>query len=371
MIRVLHTIETHGPGGAESVILTIASKLDHYNFESFGFFIKNGWIVDNFKRKNIQVRVSQNKYYLDVPLLKDLIMYIIKHKINIIHSHEFTMSFYSTLVAKITNIKCVTTIHGNKDYIMEKMTRKLIMKFIAYNSYIVTVSNELKNWLHKTIKIPENKIKLIFNGVDTKKFNNDESKKLLYKKSLCDELKITDKSIIISNVARLYEVKGHKYLIDAASLVLKKYPDVHFMIAGDGPEKHKIQKMIKERKISKNFHLLGERSDIPKILSASDIYVLSSLSEGLSLSILEAMACGLPIIATDVGENSKLIFKNENGYLVPPQNPIALANKIKYLIKNKEKRKNFGIKSRTIVEKKFNQDIMVNKYAELYKKLSY
>jgi len=368
MIKILYTIETHGPGGAESVIVNLASSFNNDFFQAYGLFIKEGWIADQFRERQFPVKVYKNKYFFDIPLIVNLVLYIKKKKIDIIHAHEFTMGFYSTLASQLTGIPCVTTFHGKSEGSLKKKARYLAFKYILKKAATVSVSYNLKEWIGSNYALPK-PLNAIHNGIDISAFTGNIGIKR-DKAAICRKIGLPDDSVLVANVARLFAVKGVEVLVEAAELVLKDASNVHFLIAGNGPERENLIKLAESKGIAEKVHFLGECDIVPQILSASDIFVLSSHSEGLSISILEAMASRLPVVATDVGDNRHLVIDGENGFIVQPNKPLLLAKKIQHLILNADLRMSFGKQSRAIVKEKFDNHIMIDQYKKLYKNLT-
>jgi len=206
--------------------------------------------------------------------------------------------------------------------------------------------------------IIEDKIKIIHNGIDTRLFSlkyADESQP------------IKDKEIfIILAVGRLVEQKGHAYLIDSAPEVLQTFPNAYFYLAGDGPLFNTYQSRIYDLGISERFVLLGNRKDIPKLLSKSDLFVFPSLYEGLPISLLEALASGIPIICSAIPAVTDIIRDGQNGRLVPVCNSKALAEGIIELLNNEQLRIKFSVNSRKLVEESFSISNMGYNYMKLY-----
>lgn len=160
--------------------------------------------------------------------------------------------------------------------------------------------------------------------------------------------------IVIGSVGRLVKAKGFQYLIEVARLICEKNPQVEFRVAGDGPEYGKLHRMIKNYGIDSNFKLIGYCSDIPAFLSELDIYVQPSLWEGLCITVIEAMAAKLPVVAFDVGGVRESIIHAQTGYLVKACDVIDMKNKVLYLVNNPEVRKAMGEKGYKVVTEKYN-----------------
>jgi glycosyltransferase involved in cell wall biosynthesis len=176
-------------------------------------------------------------------------------------------------------------------------------------------------------------------------------------------------SNVVCNVAALTPVKGQKYLLEAMSKVVKIIPHTTLLIVGDGSLRSQLQMLANKLDIARNVIFMGVRKDVPELLAISDIFVLSSLSEGISISGLEAMSMRLPVVATAAEGNLELVVNHETGLLVPSRDAHGLAEAILYLLQSDEKKKAFGIAGRRRVEKHFSSDVIVPKLECIYKKL--
>jgi glycosyltransferase involved in cell wall biosynthesis len=170
----------------------------------------------------------------------------------------------------------------------------------------------------------------------------------------------------IGIVGNLKHIKGTDIFIDAAKIVLERFPDVHFELAGNDTSKGGYPKQIDELGISDHVHLLGSLSDVPAFLATLDIAVLASRTEGLPNAIMEYMAAGRPCITTDVGGCGELIHNEENGLLVPPENPAALAAAICDLLTDSAKAERFAAKARNDIASRYEADVLANQWCEAY-----
>jgi len=218
----------------------------------------------------------------------------------------------------------------------------------------------MQRFLEATAKFPMGNFQTIPNGVDIEKFSG------LKKAHLRTQLRLKTDDIVLICVGRLAKIKGHELLIEAFGKIKSHYP-VKLLIVGDGPARENIENLITKKRMQNDIELLGIRNDIPDLLNLSDCFVLSSHSEGLSCSIIEAMAAGLPVVATDVGGNCELVRDGRSGYLVSPNDPIAFAEKLRILIEDKAKRKQFGHISLKIAQEKYSIDTMITRYVEIYR----
>jgi glycosyltransferase involved in cell wall biosynthesis len=163
-------------------------------------------------------------------------------------------------------------------------------------------------------------------------------------------------------------VKGPEFLVKASKYIISKYPDTYFMFTGDGPLEQDLKRKAREMGISDNIIFLGWRDDLAKIISIYDIFVLPSLNEGMGRVLVEAMALGKSIVATNVGGIPDLVVHGKSGFLVPSKNPKELAKYIQVLLEDKDKREKMGLAGKEMASN-FSSERMVEKIANLYKKL--
>jgi glycosyltransferase involved in cell wall biosynthesis len=233
---------------------------------------------------------------------------------------------------------------------------------------IVAVSEDVKKFCIINENIDPQKISVIHNGVDPNKFDqglwHDEEKQ-----ELRQQLAISKNFLVVTTIGRLHPIKGHKYLIDAAEMILDHFPQVKFLIIGTGEIKHIIQDRIMRSGLDEKISLLGTRSDIPFLLSISDIFVLPSLHEGMPNVVLEAMAAKIPVVATSVGGTNEIIIHNKTGLLVPHSDSSAITNAILELIVDRNKREEIGLNGYLHVKNHFSAERAYEKYFQLIQSL--
>lgn len=247
----------------------------------------------------------------------------------------------------------------NKKYIF---IRKIFSIFIQH---FIALSNDLSDYLLNVVKINSAKISQIYNGVDTKKFKNENQSK-----DRIHDLIDPDKFIIIGTVGRLETIKDQLTLVYSIKSLLERHSSlrekIRVVIVGDGSQYEKIMHAIHENKLEEFIYLIGSKDNIDKLMKGFDIFVLPSLAEGISNTILEAMSTGLPVVATNVGGNAELVVDGSTGLLVPSANPSSMANALYKYIVDPDSRLAHGINARTLVMEKFSLTEMVNKYHSLY-----
>lgn len=254
-----------------------------------------------------------------------------------------------------------STIHSTGGYspLRERFLNIITTKYIA-------ISQTVSKYGSEHLKLPNNKVELIYNGVDINGFKANKS----YRASILEEFKIDSNSLIITNVGRIVKEKGQEFLIDAIPKVLKKNPNVQFLIVGDCNLNENFSKTlkdkVKENDLERYVTFTGVRNDVKEILSASDLFVFPSIQEGFALVTLEALAAGIPIVATDVGSIREVLINKVNGLIIPPKSGDEIAEAINFMLNDLQNAKNMAQKGRDLVEKKNLQLIIQLSYMKSY-----
>jgi glycosyltransferase involved in cell wall biosynthesis len=210
---------------------------------------------------------------------------------------------------------------------------------------------------------PEHKIRCVPNGIDLSRFRRDE----VARRRLRDELGIADRSVLLA-AGRLESAKDYPTMLRALSLVAREHPNILLLIAGTGTLEPEVRQLVAELDLGPHVRLLGARTDVPALMSAADLYVLSSAWEGLPLVLIEAAAVELPIVATDVGGNREVVRHEDNGLIVFPQDPRALASAIGQVLNMPpEARQRWGAAGRRLVEREYDIDRVLDRWEGIYR----
>lgn len=361
MKTILHLIETSGPGGAERMLISLVEALPKHEYRSLVCLLKEGWLNQELQRRGVETVVIPQPRSVDVNWLWAVWHLVRTRHIDLMHSHEFAMNTYGSLISLIAGIPQIATVHG-KNYYYKRWYRRLAYRFVARHGRMVAVSEDCRRFLSDNVGVPLEKILTIYNGIPTERYEPSSS----IRTDIRSALGVTSDQPVIGTVGNLYPVKGQTYLVQAMSVIVRHWPDCRLIIAGRGELESVLKREAKELGIERNVMFLGYRPDVPELLQAVDIFVLPSLSEGLSLSILEAMAAAKPVVATAVGGNPEVILNSETGYLVPSANPAALAEKIIALLQDPLLAQEIGMNSRARVMQHFSLSAMVNRYLNQY-----
>jgi glycosyltransferase involved in cell wall biosynthesis/predicted ATP-grasp superfamily ATP-dependent carboligase len=361
---VLHLIECSGPGGAETILMNLVARLDQKKYRSVICLLEDGWLNARLRERGFDTVIIPQRQGLHPSWIYKCIELIRQRQISLLHAHEFTMNTYGSIVSKLTGVPIITTLHG-KMYYWEKWRRRLACRFAARQSKMVAVSEDTKNFLITRVGVKKEHLTTIRNGIDINTYFHKQAAEKA--RNGANDGK---RGPVIGTVGNLYPVKGQTYLLKALPMVIKSFPDVTCFIAGEGELLDQLKAEAAELGIEEKVKFLGFRDDIPELLQELDVFVLPSLSEGLPLSALEAMAAGKPVVATDVGGTHEAVIDDHTGFLVPAADPKALSEKILCLLRNPELAKRFGEAGKKRVKQFFSQETMIKRYEELYDETS-
>ncbi|MBK8276993.1 MAG: glycosyltransferase [Nitrospira sp.] len=363
-LTVLHTIETSGPGGAEKLLLSLIDQLDRSEFQSKACLIKSGWLREQLEARGCETFIVPSRHTFDLALLLRFRQEILERGVDIIHAHEFAMNTYGSLASVLTGVPCVATQHG-KNYFWKKWRRRMAYKFVARQSALVAVSDNVRSFVSGNVGLSPDRIRMIYNGIDPRAHQPDDAVRLRIRA----ELSLSPSTLVIGTVGNLYPIKGQSFLIRAMPTIVRSCPTAVLLVAGRGELREALQAEADALGVSAHVRFLGYRDDVPTLLQGFDVFVLPSLSEGLPFSALEAMATGKPVVATRVGGTPEVIVDGTTGYLVPPEDSHELAEKILALLCDTSRARLFGQEGIRRVEKAFSLCVMVGQYQQLYRTL--
>lgn len=362
-IKILYFITDLGIGGAERILFSMLNKMDKARYLPVVCCLYGGELVDKIKELNIRVVDLKARTKLDVSVFFKLYYLLKKEKPDIVHTHLFHANLIGRLVAKLAGTKIiVSTQHYSASYYGR--IGILSDRFTAFlTDQIIAVSEAAKRFCVEEEGIPKRKIKVIYNGIDLDVIDGEKSGHELRRRLSLGQ------GPIIGCLGRFVEVKGYKYLFYAASDIVKHYPAAKFIILGHGPLKHELMELVNKLGLSNQVIFIDSDTEANAFLSILDIYVLPSLSEGLSVALLEAMAMSKPVVVTKVGGNPEVVIDSENGLLVPPRDPSSLSKAIISILKDDNFRFKIASNARRRIEEKFNIDTMVKDTELVYSSL--
>lgn len=388
--------------GAEKQIYELAKRLDK---GKFSITLASLDCIGTPPRKEIEAAGCRleifkvKKIYGFSGLIQGMRFYqfLRSEKVDILQTYHFSSDIWGTFWAKLAGVKVIISNRRDMGFWRKGhhvLAYKLINRWV---SKIVVVAEAVKKMVTETEGVPEEKIEVIYNGVELiEEINFNANDRGLYaddrkwnpRQSALDsrpsalkehinsqhdyrvEFGISPSDIVILHTANLRPVKGHSCLLQALSLVIARFPNTKLLLIGDGGTlKEELQVQAQALGIEKNVLFLGIRKDVRMILPIADICVLPSLSEGMSNAILEYMAAGKAVVATNVGGNPELVENGGNGILVEKENVKQLQSALMALIEDPDLRKKMGERALKRIKDLFTMETMVNKYEYLFESI--
>ncbi len=285
-----------------------------------------------------------------------------RRKCRLAHFHDAHSVAVGSVASSMAKVP-LRVISRRVDFPLKKnyFSRK---KYLSQIDAVVAISEGVKKVLVES-GLPPERIEVISSGIDFTPY-----KEALSSDYLRREFSFAEDDFLVGMVAHLADHKGHKYLIRAAKILREHTSKIKIIIVGEGPLRIELTREAKDSGVEDFVFFLGFREDVPRILSSLDLFVLSSYLEGLGTSIMDAMACHLPVVATRTGGIPEVVTHGETGLLVPPRNPSSLAKAILRLYENRELASRLGERGYRAVHKKFSSEAMADKVASLYARLA-
>ncbi|MDC4205467.1 MAG: glycosyltransferase [Candidatus Manganitrophus sp.] len=351
-------------GGLQRVVSQLIRRINGEQFEPILICLDHGGIFGGeLEKEGIPTYVlNRRPGPIDWKVLRGLYKILALHKVDLIHSQN-GCSFYSAVSGQAARVAgIIHTDHGR--LLPDKRTARLEDRFSSWlMDRVVGVSSELTEYLASVVNVSRRKLATIINGVDCSRFMPmDENQR----RRLRSEWGVTDEDRVIGTVCRLDPIKNLGFFIRSMPEICRRAPMCKLIVVGDGPCRQELEEIARNTSCKDRIVFIGSKTDIEKVMPAFDLYACTSLSEGTSMTILEAMACGLPIVASAVGGNGRLVG-SENGALFPLNDSNAFIQLVTDLLSDPDRMIELGRQSRTRAEMQFGLDKTVMEYEQLYR----
>jgi glycosyltransferase involved in cell wall biosynthesis len=362
-VKVLHITYDMRIGGTEMVIKNLIKGINHELFDMSIYCIEEPigpWGRD-LESNGIQITAQARQPGFDNSLIFAIRKHIKNNKIDVLHCHQYTPWVYGVLAAFGTKTKVIFTEHGRFYPDSSSWKRKLINPWLCrITDHITSISKATKKALVEFENIYESNIKVIYNGIKKPEVVKDKVDELRLKLGISKDTKI------LGTIARLDPIKNHSMMLDAFSIVLKEHPDTVLIIVGDGEERKNIENKIRQLNIEDKVIMAGYEPQPQHYLALMDIFLLSSLSEGTSMTLLEAMSLGKPCVVTDAGGNKEIISDHHNGLVTPNNDADMFALGIKKLLHNSETLEHYGNNAKNRFTELFSVTSMTEHFQQIY-----
>ena len=365
MIKVCHIVDELGVGGTEMNLKEIALNLrDKYDHEIWCLKGK-GVMAPEIEKNGLSVRAFDFRGGIKFSSILILTRDMKKKRFGIVHCHGLFPSIWGRIAALLAGVP-VRIVHcQNLYYGITSWARMKLIFLSNFTTKIIAVSEAVKRSLVEYVGIDRLKIEVVYNC--SKKFAIPSPET---RKNARAELGVIDGDFVVGSISRLEEHKGHRCLLEAVAKIKDNMPHLKCLIVGDGPAMEILKQKARDLKLDDIVIFSGFRADTETMLSIMDIFVLpSTIREGLPLTLAEAAAAALPLIATSVGGNPEIVFDGRNGFVIEPNNAEEIAAKIKYLSDNRSDIKKMGDESLKIWKRKFTLEEMLRKIDSLYQSL--
>lgn len=368
MIKIFHLIKGLGRGGAEMLLPETlrVHDLERFAFRYAYFLPHKGQVAEDLRELGVQVDCIEAGNNAAILGKTQAIARIAREwGADVIHCHLPIAGVVGRLVGKLTGIPVVYTEH-NKQERYHFLTRQLNLRTMAWNQYVICCSGDVKDSIDRHVNLADTPVRPLLNGVNTERFAPTDFPRT----RLRAQLRLPETKTIIGTVCVFRTQKRLQHWVTLATRLYRKYPELHFVIVGDGPEEENIRQQIREAGLEDAVTFPGRISEVRPWLAAMDIYLMTSEFEGLPIAMLEAMSMELPVVATRAGGIGEAIDSGQNGWLTEVDDWASLEQPLIDLIEDKRMRKAIGEAARTRVQKDFSVQRMASELESIYVKVA-
>ena len=349
-------------GGAERHVISLASGLRERGYRvGIACVFREGRLADEVRRAGIPFECLGIRRGWRVGTLFQIARWIGANPVQILHTYLFGFHFFAGLGARLSGVSVILSSRREVPHWQRRRHRWMENLGNLFVDRVTCCSQAVRQWTLAKERVPAEKVLTIYNGVDVDRLHRATGTSAIRR-----EFGIPDGVPLIGTVANFAVEKGYSYLLEATGRVLKENQTARFLFVGFGP----LEKNIKDeaRRIPGHERIIfsGARSDIPDLISAMDVFVLSSIIEGFPNVLLEALALAKPVVATHVGGIPELIESDKDGLLVPERDGVALADAILSLLQDSQRAKTLGNRGQEKIRKNFTRERMIDEYETLY-----
>ncbi|HZS05708.1 MAG TPA: glycosyltransferase [Blastocatellia bacterium] len=372
-IKVMHVLDSLSVGGMERMLINMVNGTDAGRFEHLICCVSRLGDAAGLLRPEVRCFDMGKGVARDLLMPRKIAQLMRAERPDVVHTRNWS-GVDGVIAQKLTKLslhrsRLVHSEHGrNLPYIHFEPFKSRVARRAIYHlaDVVFAVSAELRDHYCRETGFSPRRMRVVPNGVNVARFDEADPK------GVREELGIAADDFVIGMVSRLNPTKDLLTLARAFAEVYRTRSDqkLRLVIVGEGEERAKLESFAAGSGLEHAIILTGTRHDVPRLLRAMDAFALSSLSEGLSGAILEAMCAGLPVVATRVGANPELVTEGETGFLVEPRDGAAMAERLARLIADPEMARRFGAAGRRRVEQHYSLDAMVRRYEELYESLA-
>lgn len=363
MGRVVQLIDTGGPGGAETIFSVLARGLSDAGWTTIPVVPESGWLEDRLERAGLETVRQAARRSFDGGYLWRLVRLVRETGADLVHAHLLGSSVYGSMAAALNGLPAVCTFHGAVDVadpgLLDRTKFRLVDRL---SSRVVFVSESLHRQLVGRMGITRAGTEVIPNGVDSARFPSSGDG------GFRRELGVEDDEVLVGAVGNVRPAKDYGVFLRSAARLRERSDRYRFVIVGEHDNRLCEELREEQRRLGLDgaVTFTGLRDDVPELLADLDVFVLTSSSEGFSLSTVEALAAGRPVVATRCGGPEEIVTDGVDGRLVEPGSPEAVAEAVEEMVGNPENARRMAANGRRTVKREFSVDRMVARYEALY-----
>ncbi|MHC4870590.1 MAG: glycosyltransferase [Planctomycetota bacterium] len=361
-LLIMHVIGSLGPGGAERQLITIVRHQAEKHSVMVCCLNEEGELSGELKQENIPVFCLYKKPGIDLSAVSRLTRLLKSNNIDLVHSHIWSSNLWARVAAVFAGVK-YRVIHEHSMFSVERFHRRAVDYILScFTDAVICVSSQILRQTVSQSRVSESKVVLLRNGINLDRFCGFPARR---EKKLQDRLDngLKDRVVIVGS---LEPRKDHITFIKSACRIIEEGLAVEFQIIGDGPLRQDLEALVSNLGMQENIKFAGNTDNVNDFLAEAAIYVSSSVTEGISIAMLEALAAGVPVVATAVGGNVEIAGAGKNILLVPPEDAAALADGIKALLDCRGVGPVLAERARKLVRERFDQKIMNYRIDQLY-----
>jgi glycosyltransferase involved in cell wall biosynthesis len=362
-LRIAMMLESDGPGGAEMMVFRLSEELRDrgHTILPVGPINGIGWLGDLFRGAGMTPEVFRLRRPVDPECVRGLVELFVRHRIDAVHSHEFTMAVYGAAAAQLLDVPHVITMHGGFK-VCRALRRRVALRWAMRNSdHTAMVSRATRRQFATDLGVDESRFTVVPNGVPTRR--GDATRRRA-------EFGIRPDECVLLAVGTLERHKGHRTLLEALAAIVRSglaTPWRLIIAGGRGGDQHEsLLEYVRAEGLENRVHIVTNRSDIPDLLALADVFVMPSLWEGLPMALLEAMVAGKAIVASATAGIPEAIVDGAEGLLVPPGDAVRLAGALRQLLTESDLRASLGASAAARAAREFTVQVMADRYEGLY-----
>jgi glycosyltransferase involved in cell wall biosynthesis len=361
--QVLHSL---GVGGAEVLAARLARRLaGSFRFQ-FVCLDDQGTLGQELREEGFPVWVLGRRPGVDWRCSWQLAKLLRRERVDVVHAHQYTPFFYAITARLLCRRPSILFMEHGRSFPDYPRRKRMVVNrlLLERRDRVVGVGEAVRQALIHNEGFPPKKVAVVYNGINLSAYSNGSDRAAVRR-----EIAVGDRDLVILQVARIDPLKDHATAVHTLEHLVRRRPDARLVLVGEGPLLSEVRQLVADRNLSANVRFLGLRKDVGRLLSAADLFLLTSVTEGIPLAVIEAMAAGLPVVATRVGGTGEVVEDGQTGLLAPAGDPEGLARSVLRIAEDPTLANRMGQRGRERAWVAFSEDQMLANYANLYREM--